>query len=763
MSTRSGANDPSAWGTLEPLFLPAPSRNGAAPTTGPAVPSPLGSAEGEAKPAVPAAGGGDPRGLPPQALAVAIGSVPGGTGAPGYYFLPLPGAASLQTPGDLSAGVLPSAPSVVLWPETAPPPTPTPTAEAPAPVSPATGAADPYADSAVYFGGPRGAPPASAHRAPSAEAPGGPTAPVATPSSRGTTSVAPPSEVWGAPAAPIAAPFLPSPDADLDVSGEDHDGAGVDPRGAAPSVAPPARSDAGALDGHDLPPGVPPPASAEDAAALRLALDLQRRIDGPSAALQGEPIRHGERLGAVPHLPTSDAGIRRLVSSAFGLTPPEAATDAPDAPAVPGHGTAQDLYFLPAVPRVAAPSADGFDVNAVRRDFPVLQQRVHGKPLVWFDNAATTQKPQAVIDAVSRYYEQDNSNIHRGAHALAARSTEAYENARSTVRRYLGASLPEEIVFVRGTTEAINLVAKSWGRKNVGQGDEIVLTQLEHHANIVPWQMLAQRTGAVLKVVPVTDRGEVILEAYTRLLGPRTRLVGVTQVSNALGTVVPVKEMAVLAHRHGVPILVDGAQSIPHLRVNVQDLDADFFVFSGHKIFAPMGIGVLYAKKEHLETMPPWQGGGSMIRDVTFERTTYSDPPAKFEAGTPSVADAVGLGAALEYLERLGIENLVRYEDELLHYATECVGSIPGIRLIGTAAHKVSVLSLLVEGARVEDVGRYLDGEGIAVRAGHHCAQPTMQRFGISGTVRPSLAFYNTKAEVDRLATALRRFRPGPS
>jgi cysteine desulfurase/selenocysteine lyase len=389
----------------------------------------------------------------------------------------------------------------------------------------------------------------------------------------------------------------------------------------------------------------------------------------------------------------------------------------------------------------------------------VLHQNIHGKPLVWLDNAATTQKPLSVIEAVSEFYSKDNSNIHRGAHTLAARATDAYEGAREKIRRFIGAGSASEIVYVRGTTEAINLVAQTWGRKFIQPGDEIVLSILEHHANIVPWQMLAQEKGAVIRVVPVDDRGEIILEEYTRLLGPRTRLVSLTQASNGLGTILPVREMIRLAKRHNATVLVDGAQSVAHIPVDVQELDADFFVFSGHKIFAPTGIGVLYGKRELLEVMPPWQGGGNMIKDVRFEQTTYNEPPAKFEAGTPSIADAVGLGAALDYVRKIGLDNIARYEHELTRYATARLVDIPGLRLVGTAREKVGVLSFVLAGVPNDEVGRFLDREGIAVRTGHHCTQPSLRRFGLEGTVRPSLAFYNTKSEIDRLADAIRDIR----
>lgn len=408
---------------------------------------------------------------------------------------------------------------------------------------------------------------------------------------------------------------------------------------------------------------------------------------------------------------------------------------------------------VPVVPQGRVP----FDVHAIRRDFPILQERVNGRPLIWFDNAATTQKPQAVIDRVSHFYAHENSNIHRAAHELAARATDAYESARRTVARFIGAGSVEEIIFVRGTTEAINLVAKSWGAKNIGAGDEIVITHLEHHANIVPWQQLAADTGAKLKVIPVDEHGQVILGEAQKLIGPKTKLVAVTQVSNALGTVVPVAALVEMAHRAGAKALVDGAQSVSHLRVDVQKLDADFFVFSGHKIFGPTGIGVVYGKKALLEDMPPWQGGGNMIEDVTFEHTRYHGPPARFEAGTGNIADAVGLGAALEYVERLGIENVAAYEHHLLDYATPRLQRIPGVRLVGTAQDKASVLSFVLANYTTEEVGRALNEEGIAVRSGHHCAQPILRRYGLEATVRPSFAFYNTTEEIDTFLAVIER------
>lgn len=410
-----------------------------------------------------------------------------------------------------------------------------------------------------------------------------------------------------------------------------------------------------------------------------------------------------------------------------------------------------------AVPQAGSGQHPPFDVNAVRRDFPVLQERVNGRQLVWFDNAATTHKPQSVIDRISYFYAHENSNIHRAAHELAARATDAYEGARERVRQFINAPEVEEVIFVRGTTEAINLVAKSWGAQHVGEGDEIIVSNLEHHANIVPWQQLAAAKGAKLRVIPVDDSGQVLLDEYRKLLNDRTKIVAVTQVSNALGTVVPVKQIVELAHRAGAKALVDGAQSVSHMRVDVQDIGADFFVFSGHKVFGPTGIGVVWGKREVLEDMPPWQGGGNMIADVTFEKTVFQPIPNKFEAGTGNIADAVGLGAAIDYVNKVGIENIARYEHDLLVYGMRQLGAVPGVRLIGTAADKASVMSFVLDGYTTEEVGHALNDEGIAVRTGHHCAQPILRRFGVETTVRPSLAFYNTFDEVDRLVAVVRR------
>ena len=398
-----------------------------------------------------------------------------------------------------------------------------------------------------------------------------------------------------------------------------------------------------------------------------------------------------------------------------------------------------------------------FDVRLVRRDFPILSERVNGKPLVWLDNAATTQKPQAVLDRLTHFYRHENSNIHRAAHELAARATDAYEGARKTVARFIGAGSEKDIVFVRGATEAINLVAKSWGKKNIHRGDEIIVSHLEHHANIVPWQQLIAETGAKLRVIPVDDSGQILLNEYAKLLCEKTKLVSVTQVSNALGTVTPIEQIVDMGHRAGACVLIDGAQSVPHLRVNMQALGADFFVFSGHKIFGPTGIGVLYGRPEVLESMPPWEGGGNMIADVTFEKTVFQHPPNRFEAGTGNIADAVGLGAALDYVNRLGLETIANYEHSLLEYATPRMLAVRGLRMIGTATNKASVLSFVLDGYRTEEVGAALNQEGIAVRSGHHCAQPILRRFGVEATVRPSLAFYNTREEIDLLVSVLHR------
>ena len=546
----------------------------------------------------------------------------------------------------------------------------------------------------------------------------------------------------------------------------------------APGVAPPSTAAAPPLNAVPAaaprPPSVPGGAGAADAPAS----------PGFSFLREARPIFGGAEatpkpgIAAPPPIPSPAAAPIQPAAGEGPPTPsvPSALGTAESAiPAFSFLEEARPLFSYPpsapgpvpafepadARPEFAALNLgpQAFDVETIRRDFPILRERVNGRPLVWLDNGATTQKPQSVIDRLSYFYAHENSNVHRAAHELAARATDAYESAREKVRRFLNAAASREIVFVRGATEGINLVAQSWGRQNIGKDDEIVLSCLEHHANIVPWQMLCSETGARLRVAPVDDSGQIILEEYEKLLGPRTRLVSVTQVSNALGTVTPAREMVEAAHRYGAKVLIDGAQAVSHMRVDVQSLDCDFYVFSGHKLFAPTGIGVVYGKSPILDTTRPWQGGGNMIQDVTFEKTIYNTAPARFEAGTGSLGDAVGLGAAIDYLDRVGMENVARREIELLHYATAALETVPGLRIIGTAREKVGVLSFILEGVRTEEVGDYLNREGIAVRAGHHCAQPIHRRFGIESTVRASLALYNTCEEIDALVAALQRLR----
>ncbi len=395
------------------------------------------------------------------------------------------------------------------------------------------------------------------------------------------------------------------------------------------------------------------------------------------------------------------------------------------------------------------------EVESLREDFPVLKQRVHGNPLVYLDNAATSQKPKEVIDAIAHYYSSYNSNVHRGVHRLSEQATEAYEGARKYICGFLNASGQQEIVFVRGTTEGINLISNSFGNAFVDEGDEIIISEMEHHSNIVPWQILCEEKKAKLKVIPFNDDGELQLHEYERLLGPRTKLVSIAHVSNALGTINPVKTIIEMAHSKGVPVLVDGAQAVPHGSVDVRELDCDFYVFSGHKVFGPTGTGVLYGKAEYLDSMPPFQGGGDMIKSVTLEKTIYNDLPYKFEAGTPNIAGVIGLRAALEYVSRIGLERISGYEHELLSYATEALSSVERLRLIGTAREKAAVLSFIVDEVHAHDVGTVLDREGVAIRTGHHCAQPVMQHFGVAATSRASLAFYNTKSDIDALVKAL--------
>ncbi|SMC27766.1 cysteine desulfurase / selenocysteine lyase [Andreprevotia lacus DSM 23236] len=528
-----------------------------------------------------------------------------------------------------------------------------------------------------------------------------------------------------------------------------------------------------------LAPATPPSEAPAGVGVPRSSSATPGVPEGYAAALPGVPAPSAPAASSPFYFldqgngyPTGDVAVPGAITAQPSGFPGDAALRAllaeidHRAPAQQQGGNGSHFYFLdhlaaqPATPQAGAPqtpSAAGFDVNLVRRDFPILQERVNGKQLVWFDNAATTHKPQSVIDRLAYFYAHENSNIHRAAHALAARATDAYEAARQKVTKFLGAASPDEIIFVRGATEAINLVAKSWGAANIGAGDEIIVSNLEHHANIVPWQQLAAEKGAKIRVIPVNDSGQLLLDEYRKLLNSRTKLVAVTQVSNALGTITPVEQIVALAHSVGAKALVDGAQAVSHLRVNVQAMDADFYVFSGHKVFGPTGIGVVYGKKAILDNMPPWQGGGNMIADVTFERTVYHGAPARFEAGTGNIADAVGLGAAIDYVEQLGLDNIAAYEHALLEYATHYLRTIPGLRLIGTAAHKASVASFVLQGYKTEEVGHALNEEGIAVRSGHHCAQPILRRFGVEATVRPSLAFYNTCEEVDRMIAVLRQ------
>ena len=402
-------------------------------------------------------------------------------------------------------------------------------------------------------------------------------------------------------------------------------------------------------------------------------------------------------------------------------------------------------------------NASGFDVARIREDFPILNQMVNGKPLVYLDNAATTQKPQVVIDALVNYYTSDNSNVHRGVHTLSQRATEDFDIGRSKARQFLNAGSDQEIIFVKGTTDGINLVAQSYARPNLGEGDDIIISTMEHHSNIIPWQVLCQEKGAHLRVIPISDAGELLIDEYEKLLTPRTKLVAITHVSNVLGTVNPIEQIVEIAHNRGVPVLVDGAQAVPHMAVDVQNLGCDFYVFSGHKIYGPTGIGVLYGKSELLEAMPPYQLGSEMIKSVTFEHTIYNDLPFKFEPGTPHIAGVIGMGAAIDYLNGIGMDRIDAYEHDLLEYGMECLSGIDGVQLIGTAPGKSSVMSFVMDSAHPHDIGTILDTEGVAVRTGHHCAQPLMHRFGVPATARASLSFYNTKDEIDLLVKAIDR------
>lgn len=497
---------------------------------------------------------------------------------------------------------------------------------------------------------------------------------------------------------------------------------------------------------------------------------LTRSVPGNSGVSSPLPELHGATSRAVPGMPSGDPlqpaaeestalrgenpdGLSRFISRIRAVQMSGQPGLCDDDPALQG------LRSRFAANAQKEQTSRDFNVMEIRKDFPILNQKINGHPLIWLDNAATTQKPNIVIDTIAQFFRNDNSNIHRAAHTLAARATDAYEGSRKKIQQFLGAGSTDEIIFVRGTTEGINLVARTFGSKFLQPGDEILLSILEHHANIVPWQMVARERGAVIRVIPVNDRGEIQMDEYQRLLGPKTKLVALTQASNSLGTILPVAEMTQMAKRYGARVLIDGAQSVAHIPVNVKEMDCDFFVFSGHKIFGPTGIGAVYGRKELLELLPPWQGGGNMIRDVTFEETIFQQPPARFEAGTPNVADAVGLGAALDYVNRLGLRNIAHYEHELLLHGTELLHQIDGLQLIGKAREKVGVLSFVLRGFSTEEVGRRLDQEGIAVRAGHHCSQPSLRRFGTETTVRPSLSLYNTREELEHLASAVRRIQ----
>jgi cysteine desulfurase/selenocysteine lyase len=512
------------------------------------------------------------------------------------------------------------------------------------------------------------------------------------------------------------------------------------------AVAPPPSALAASSLSTPSPPFAPAAAPTAIPGAGRLEAP---RYDAPSAGVS--PFGTSANLDGVPRgltgfTPTSAPANGDLLREADAATAPPTAASA----------AAPSVAIAPVFTE-ASSGVRTYDAATIRNDFPILQEKVHGKRLIWLDNGATTQKPQTVIDRLAAFYAHENSNVHRAAHTLAARATDAYEAARDKVRRFVNASSVKEIVFVRGATEGINLVAQAWGRRNVKAGDEIVVTWLEHHANIAPWQQLCLETGAKLRVAPVDDRGDILLDEYEKLLGPRTRIVALTLVSNALGTVTPAREMIAAAHRHGALALIDGAQSVAHRRTDVQALDADLFVLSGHKMFAPTGIGALYGKQAILEAMPPWQGGGSMIADVTFERTVYQVPPDRFEAGTGNIADAVGLGAAIDYLDAIGLEPIASHEHELIEQTVAGLRGIPGVRLVGAPRERAGVVSFVLDGCRTEDVGKALDREGIAVRAGHHCAQPILRRFGLESTVRPSFALYNTAEDVEALLAAVQR------
>ncbi|MBL0216815.1 MAG: SufS family cysteine desulfurase [Myxococcales bacterium] len=525
-------------------------------------------------------------------------------------------------------------------------------------------------------------------------------------------------------------------------------GVGVSPPGSpgglTPPIAPPSALPVAAPS--SLPSS--PPSSPFDA-----PIDFDRISHAPQLGQLGTPAAM-PGMGALFQIPIVDA---TAIDAAPTYVPTwdTAPTRIEAAEQPPEHGPRRDDKLVRDLGGTA------FDPYTVRKDFPILEEKVHGKRLVWLDNAATTQKPRAVIDRLSHFYAHENSNVHRAAHTLAARATDAYESARESARRFLNAPSTKEIVWVRGATEGINLIAQTYGRRHVGKGDEIVITHLEHHANIVPWQMLCAEKGARLRVAPVDDRGDVIVEQFERLLGPRTKLVSIPQVSNALGTITPTRQLIEIAHRYNAPVMVDGAQAVSHMAVDVQALDCEWYVFSGHKVFAPTGIGVVYGKREILAAMPPWQGGGNMIEDVTFENTRYQAPPWRFEAGTGSIGDAVGLGAALDYVMKIGMNVIDEYEHSLLEYGLSRLATVPGLTMVGTSKTKAGVMSFVLDGQRTEDVSAALDKDGIAVRSGHHCAQPILRRFGHEATVRASLAFYNVCEDIDALVEALHRLQAG--
>lgn len=598
-----------------------------------------------------------------------------------------------------------------------------------------------------------------------ARAPGGPTLPELDPLSLTNAIAQIANQLWAAPPPPATSvPGTPDTSA---MSSPPTALAPSPPTASAsspPTAVTPIASEPSAAP--FVPTALQPTSSASPAFAPSVPTSSAPPAFASTAAWGGAPLDAPLSFDAVDFLvdPSRDVGLDRILRVPLQ----EPAAFASPAVASPAVAPAAEPRFALDVFEIA-PAADPalasldrpLEPNVIKSEFPILSEPVRGKRLVWLDNAATTQKPRAVIDRLAYFYEHENSNIHRAAHTLAAKATDAYEAARESVRRFIHAPSPREIVFVRGTTEGINLIAQTWGRRNVSEGDEIVISWLEHHANIVPWQQLCSEKGARLRVAPVDDRGQILLEEYEKLLGPRTKLVSFTQVSNALGTITPAREMIEMAHRHGAVVVLDGAQAVSHMPVDVQQLGCDFFVFSGHKVFGPTGIGAVFGRAELLDAMPPWQGGGNMIQDVTFERTTFQSAPARFEAGTGNIADAVGLGAALDWLSRVGVHNVERYEHELLEYGTRALATVPGLTMIGTAPAKAGVLSFVLDGQKTEEVGGMLDQDGIAVRSGHHCAQPILRRFGLEATVRASLAPYNTCEDLDALARALHRLQAG--